>query len=204
MNSLKKIILLITLMVCALNMSAQTYLDHLQQKLAGIGSVTIVQSNDISNLVNGTAKKTATPSKATTPTKTTANQQATKPIVQKEHSNASKNNQENDSYYSEAENTEVDTSKKLMRNSHKINGYRVQVYAGSNSRVDREKATSIGKQVKQHFPGQPVYVHFQSPRWICRMGNYRTMEEARAFLTQVQALGFSHASIVKGKISVSD
>lgn len=200
---MKKLILLITLMVCALNMSAQTYLDHLQQKLAGIGSVTVVQSNDINSLVNGTANKTAATATKTTPT-TKQSATTTKPTVHKEHSTVSQNNQENDSYYSESENTEVDTSKKLMRNSHKINGYRVQVYAGSNSRVDREKATSIGKQVKQYFPGQPVYVHFQAPRWICRMGNYRTMEEARAFLTQVQALGFSHASIVKGKISVSD
>ena len=31
----------------------------------------------------------------------------------------------------------VDTSKKVMRRSYKVNGYRVQVFAGGNSRADR-------------------------------------------------------------------
>lgn len=97
----------------------------------------------------------------------------------------------------------VDTSKKVMRRSYKTNGYRVQVFAGGNSRNDKIKAQQAGNAVKAAFPSQPIYVHFYSPRWICRMGNYRTYEEANAILQQVKKLGYKQACIVRGKISVA-
>ena len=68
----------------------------------------------------------------------------------------------------------VDMSKKVMRNSHKISGYRVQAFAGGNTRDDKQRAQQIGNAIKMKHPDQPVYVHFYSPRWICRVGNYRT------------------------------
>ncbi|MBS5614010.1 MAG: SPOR domain-containing protein, partial [Prevotella buccalis] len=49
---------------------------------------------------------------------------------------------------------------------------------------------------------EPVYVHFYSPRWICRVGNYRSYEEAAHILKQVKGLGYKQASIVRGKITV--
>ena len=97
----------------------------------------------------------------------------------------------------------VDTRKKVMRRSYKVNGYRVQVFAGGNSRNDKIKAQQAGNSVKAAFPSQPVYVHFYSPRWICRMGNYRTYEEANAILTQVKKMGYKQACIVSGKITVA-
>ena len=68
--------------------------------------------------------------------------------------------------------------------------------------ADREKARNIGDAIKMAFPDQPVYVHFYSPRWICRIGNFRTYEEAHAMLQEIQKMGYKQASIVKGKISV--
>ncbi len=103
----------------------------------------------------------------------------------------------------EAEAPAVDMSKKVMRRSYKTNGYRVQVFAGGNSRNDKIKAQQAGNAVKAAFPSQPIYVHFYSPRWICRMGNYRTYEEANAILQQVKKLGYKQACIVRGKISVA-
>ena len=103
----------------------------------------------------------------------------------------------------EAEAPAVDMSKKVMRRSYKTNGYRVQVFAGGNSRNDKIKAQQAGNAVKAAFPSQPIYVHFYSPRWICRMGNYRTYDEANAILQQVKKLGYKQACIVKGKISVA-
>ena len=97
----------------------------------------------------------------------------------------------------------VDTRKKVMRRSYKVNGYRVQVFAGGNSRNDKIKAQQAGNSVKAAFPSQPVYVHFYSPRWICRMGNYRTYEEANAILTQVKKMGYKQSCIVSGKITVA-
>ena len=85
-----------------------------------------------------------------------------------------------------------------------INGYRVQAFAGGNSRKDRQQAESVGNQIKSSYPGVPVYVHFYSPRWICRVGNYRTYEEAHQMLLSLRKMGFSEAVVVKGKITVYD
>ena len=89
-----------------------------------------------------------------------------------------------------------------MTGGYKINGYRVQAFAGGNSRKDRQQAESVGNQIKSSYPGVPVYVHFYSPRWICRIGNYRTYEEAHDILRQVKQMGYPSAVIVKGKITV--
>ena len=84
----------------------------------------------------------------------------------------------------------------------KANGFRVQVFAGGNSRNDRLKAERTGEEMKSLFPYEPVYVHFYSPRWVCRIGNYRTYEEAHEVLSKVKQLGYMSAVIVKGKITV--
>ena len=96
----------------------------------------------------------------------------------------------------------VDMRKKVMGRSYKVNGYRVQAFAGGNTRADRQKAQNIGEAIKLKFPEQPIYVHFYSPRWICRIGNFRTYEEAHAMLLEIKKMGYKQASIVKGKISV--
>ncbi len=85
---------------------------------------------------------------------------------------------------------------------YKVNGYRVQAFAGGNSRKDRQQAEQVGNDIKASFPGVPVYVHFYSPRWICRIGNYRTYEEAHQMLQSLKKMGYSQATIVKGKITV--
>jgi hypothetical protein len=91
----------------------------------------------------------------------------------------------------------------MIRNGHKITGYRVQAFAGGNSRKDRQQAEQTRNAIKSHYPNVPVYVHFYSPRWICRVGNYRTYEEAHQMLVSLRDLGFDQATIVKGKITVA-
>ena len=98
----------------------------------------------------------------------------------------------------------VDMRKKVMRQSYKVTGYRVQAYAGGNSRNDRLKAEQIGNAIKMKYPDQPVYVHFYSPRWICRIGNYRSLAEAQKMLAKVRAMGYKQACLVKGKITVQN
>lgn len=124
-----------------------------------------------------------------------------------EHADANKpehsNSHKEDSSDSDTESVAVDMRKKVMRRSYKVNGYRVQVFAGGNSRNDKIKAQNAGNAVKQAFPSQPVYVHFYSPRWICRIGNFRTYEEANAVLYQVKKMGYKQACIVSGKITVA-
>ena len=89
--------------------------------------------------------------------------------------------------------------KKVMRNSFKVNGYRVQAFAGGNSRADKQKAEQAGRDIKMRFPELPVYVHFYSPQWKCRVGNFRSLQEANRVLKEVRAMGYKQACVVKGK-----
>ena len=63
-------------------------------------------------------------------------------------------------------------------------------------------AEQTRNNIKAHYPNVPVSVHFYSPRWICRVGNYRSYEEAHQMMVSLQNLGYKQASIVKGKITV--
>ena len=85
-----------------------------------------------------------------------------------------------------------------------MKGFRVQAYAGGNSRRDHSQAERVKDKVKEALPGEPVYVHFNSPRWTCRVGNYRTYAEAQAVLQQIRQLGIEGANIVKTQITVKD
>lgn len=96
----------------------------------------------------------------------------------------------------------IDLRKKVMRRSYKTNGYRVQAFAGGNTRADKIKAQQIGNKIKMNFPDQPVYVHFYSPRWICRIGNFKSLNEATKMLKSIKKIGLKQATIVKGKITV--
>ena len=93
---------------------------------------------------------------------------------------------------------EVTTPRKTQR----VAGYRVQAFAGGNTRKDRQMAEQARNNIKAHFSNVSVDVHFYSPRWICRVGNYRTYEEAHQMMVALQNLGYKQASIVKSKVSV--
>ena len=85
----------------------------------------------------------------------------------------------------------------------KARGYRVQVYAGNNSRVARKEANDIADKIKMEFPEMPVYAFFQPPRWLCRVGDYRSIEEADAAMRRLKATGkFKEVSIVREQINI--
>ncbi|MBR5440977.1 MAG: SPOR domain-containing protein [Prevotella sp.] len=169
-----------------LPLSAQSYLEHLQQKTLGLGIVSVHQSKEIDDLVNGTVPVTELENK----TEEVAKERIVlKPDMPKTEVEGN----------AEAE---VDMSKKVMRNSHKVTGFRVQAFAGGNTREDKRKAEEARDKIKRAYPSEPVYVHFYSPRWICRVGNYRTQEEANRMLRNIRNLGYRQAVVVKGKITV--
>lgn len=221
---MKKFVTLLFILTCAtIHSEAQSFLDHLQKKEPGKASVKVSQSKDIDELVNGKVKITIT-TLPQAPT-TSKSKQDDKPSIhpptpQKQDKITDKtkedrnNKQESSAKATERRATKEDTStfeldiptidmrKKVMRKSYKINGYRVQAFAGGNSRADRLRAESIRDNIKQVLPNEPIYVHFYSPRWICRVGNYRSYEEAARILKQVKGLGYKQACIVRGKITV--
>ena len=186
-------LLSLSFIICHLSFSparAQTFTQQLQQSKVGEGKVTVTQDKAIDDLINNpTAPATTTTTPTTTTTTTPTKPQQTVKLTGDDLTDTS------------LAPDSIDRSKKVMK-GQKVNGWRVQVFAGGNGRVDRQKAERIGDEIKTLFPNEPVYVHFYSPRWICRMGNYRTYEEAHDVLTKVKSLGYPSAVIVKGKITV--
>ena len=86
----------------------------------------------------------------------------------------------------------------------KARGYRVQVYAGNNSRVARNEAHKVADRIKEEFPELPVYAFFLPPRWLCRVGDFRSIEEADASMRRLKATGdFKEVSIVREQINIS-
>lgn len=189
-----------------LPLSAQSYLEHLQQKTQGLGTVSVHQSKEIDDLVNGAVPVAKPVAKTTTsPTQNTAaNTEKTAEEEKKEEPKervALKPDMPKTETESGTE-VEVDMSKKVMRNSYKVTGFRVQAFAGGNTREDKRKAEEARDKIKRAYPSEPVYVHFYSPRWICRVGNYRTQEEANRMLRNIRNLGYRQAVVAKGKITV--
>lgn len=227
-------LLLLSVLTISASLQAQTYMDRLKQNAPGKGSVTVHQSKELDELVNGkttyqaSTQKPATyqqdlgktpakqqdsrktpddkAAKANTTQKTTPDSTKKKPAEHHEaaaspqHESATHKTEPEDK--TDSEQTPVDLRKKVMKGSYKVTGYRVQAYAGGNSRDDRQKAEQIGNAIKMKYPDQPVYVHFYSPRWICRVGNFRSLQEANAMLAKVRAMGYKQACLVKGKITV--
>ena len=176
---------------CICGAQAQTFLDRLKKPTKDKAVVTVTQDAAIDKLVNGDNAANTTVTTKKTPSATTKKEPVEKPTS-------------TNTTTSPASSTpaEPDMSKKVMKNSYKVTGYRVQAFAGGNTRSDRQKAENVGNAIKRRFPEQPIYVHFYSPRWICRVGNFRTYEEAHAMLLEIREMGYKQASIVKGKISV--
>ena len=187
---------------CISGAQAQTFLDRLKKPTKDKAAVTITQDAAIDKLVNGNNATNATIETKKAPANTTKKENATSNTATSNATSNTATPSSNTSASHASSTEEPDMSKKVMKNSYKVTGYRVQAFAGGNTRNDRRTAETVGNNIKRRFPEQPIYVHFYSPRWICRVGNFRTYEEAHAMLLEIREMGYKQASIVKGKISV--
>ncbi len=85
----------------------------------------------------------------------------------------------------------------------KIAGFRVQVYAGNNSRQARNEANQMSAKVREAFPELQVYTHFVNPRWLCQVGDFRSIEEADVVMRRLRETGeFKEVSIVRAQINI--
>ncbi|WP_281644784.1 SPOR domain-containing protein [Bacteroides zoogleoformans] len=85
----------------------------------------------------------------------------------------------------------------------KSSGYRIQVYAGNNTRQAKNEAYAVAARIKEYFPDLMVYTSFNPPRWLCLAGDYRSIEEADAMMRRLRATGvFKEVSIVKEQINI--
>lgn len=160
----------------------EKFTDYLLRQKAGKGQVVLHQSARITDLVNGVhaapvaSKPAATPSAKRTETPT---RQLQDTLVY-------------------ADEPTVQTGQRV-----RANGYRIQVYSGGNSRAAKNEANMMGQRVKSLFLELPVYTHFISPHWICRVGDFRTYEEAHVVFQKMKETNrFPEAVIVKSKIIV--
>lgn len=199
----RRIVIATILGLCiGMGADAQTFTQRLQKSGQGDATVTVHHDKAIDDLVNGARLgTTVSPVKGSSVEKG----QTASPVSKKQPAQSS---QEKKPAHQQPKETvshqTVDTAavQHSSARTYKVTGFRVQAYAGGNSRKDRQKADQIGNQLRELFPSEQVYVHFYSPRWICRMGNYRTYEEALQQLQEVKRLGYEAATIVKGKITV--
>lgn len=99
-----------------------------------------------------------------------------------------------------AENLPLDAEgRKVIKSA----GYRVQVYAGNNTRQAKNEAYAMAAQIKEYFPDLTVYTSFNPPRWLCRAGDFRSIEEADAMMRKLRATGvFKEVSIVREHINI--
>ena len=155
--------------------TAQTFTEQLTQSREGEGQVTLQQDSEITALVNGTAPvRSASAARTVVPDTTLT-------------------------AHTDTTSTAVSTGRRM-----KTVGYRIQVYAGGNNRQSKAEALYMANLVRSTFSGIPVYTHFVSPRWICRVGDFRTYEEANELLRRMRITQqFREASIVKSRIIVN-
>ena len=117
---------------------AQTFLDRLKKPAKDKAVVTVTQDAAIDKLVNGdiTAKTTVVNKKehAASTKKESAHSASTK----KESAHSASTTTTPHASSSTIE--EPDMSNKVMKNSYKVMGYRVQAFAGGNKRNDRQAA----------------------------------------------------------------
>ena len=193
--------------------NAQSYTERVQQKQQGKGTVTIHQSKEIDDLVNdptATGVQTGNQkphSGSQTPVANTQQPQASNQKPQTSSQTPAANNQQPQANNQQPQvsslTPDANGQEPTTTATRKVTGYRVQAFAGGNSRKDRQTAEQISHNIKSQFPNISVYVHFYSPRWICRVGNFRTYEEAHQMMVRLQNMGYKQATVVKGKITVA-
>lgn len=182
MCKLKFLSFILLLQFSAATFAQELYTDYLQKEKPGRGTVVLHQSKAITDLVNGLFRKTAG-------SRNTAGSVA-----------------KADSIIRTGAQDEADSlagSAPVLGQRVRANGYRIQVFSGGNSRGAKNEAMMIGKRVKGIFPDIMVYTQFVSPHWQCRVGDFRTYEEANdMFMRLKETQSFKEAVIVKSKINV--
>ena len=163
---------------------AQTFTEHLTRTVAGEGSVILHHDSDIEALVNGqiTYAGYAPASRPQTPA-VSATAAHTDSLL--------------------AGVSSATDQLPVFGRRMRATGYRVQVYAGGNNRQSKAEAYRMAGIVRSTFSDVSVYTNFISPRWTCRVGDFKTREEAAEMLHRMrETQKFREASIVKSQIVV--
>lgn len=180
-------ILTCIMLIAGCTVSAQSkFTEHVKSQQTGERKVVIIQTPQIDDVVNNTPQ----------PVK---NNPATPSNEQRGHDSSKKPSESNgkdkpahshvgDNNHNPAETTPVPSG---TRHRYKGHGYRIQIYTGNNSHNDKMKAYAIGETCQKKFPMLSVYPRFINPRWVCRVGDFRTHEDAQEYAKKIRASGIS-------------
>ena len=178
------------------NTTAQTFLDRLQQPVAGQGTITVHQDTAINQVILN-PQSTLKPEDRR-PAETSHNT----PTGPSSTTTGTSTGTGTGTGTSRPDTTTTVTTPTTGRTRRVVNGFRIQAFAGGNSREDRKKAERTANAIRSQLPNVPVSAHFYPPRWICYVGSFRTHEEAAQMLRTVKGLGYNQALIVKAKVTV--
>ncbi|OYT17673.1 MAG: hypothetical protein B7C24_01355 [Bacteroidetes bacterium 4572_77] len=74
--------------------------------------------------------------------------------------------------------------KSICKTDSLISGYRVQIFFESGN-YSKDKALQTAEEFQESFPNTPYYLSFNEPYYRIRVGDYRTLIEAKGFLSKV-------------------
>ena len=223
LSVMRIILIIICILFCSLSADSQTFTENLRKEQVGQGKVEVKQSAEIELLVNRVPKakeekkkevgekqagtkasavgnNPKSPEKATAPKADVKAETAT--TASGNHKTPAATTGVRKTVKTDEDSIGGQLVKKIMRNAQKVSGYRIQIYSGGNRKTDRQKCEQMAAKVKKSFPELPVYVHFYSPSWKCRVGNFPDYNEAKEMLKELKGIGFTNACIVKGTIMV--
>lgn len=186
---------------------AQNFTQRLQTQVSGQGRVILHQDAAIDALVNG-----GTTVVQTQPTRTVQNpqqparstQQNRQPVQQSQQP-VQQNQQPVTVAETPVQQDVTDTTDEaptVPQRMEKVKGFRIQVYNGGSTRVDKQRAEEAGARISSLYPGIYNEVHFYNETsWKCRVGAFRTYREAKAIRDEIRSI-YPNAEIVKGDIYV--
>lgn len=183
-NIIKGALLLISCMAFSLLPAQTAYTEHLTKNGNGKGKVVLLQDPEITDIVNNTRKKASAETTPTAPSKSgNGNSKPAKPEGKA------------------VENEEEAAAANVRRQRIRTTGFRIQIFTGSNSHADKVKAYNIGEKCRKAFPMLSVYPRYYNPRWTCRVGDFKTREEAQVYAQKIRAAHISgEARIVKCEV----
>lgn len=182
---MKTLLLSTLLFTIGLTAYAQSgFMDHIRRSSEKSGKVVVNQDAEIDRVVNNTTAPEKTADSASS-RKSSASSSKDKDASSSRQTDQQGNEARSDKNVEKSD-AEETAHTRGARQRYKAMGYRIQIFTGSNSHQDKQKAQEIGNKCQKQFPMLSVYAHFVSPRWICRVGDFRSHEDAEAYARKIR------------------
>lgn len=224
---MKSLIALLTLsFLPTLSLFAQsTYTGHLRSAQDGKGTVVVVQSDAIEQVVNNMPK----PKGQVSAPKVQGSKQSDKPAQKPQqggasastqlkgqptgtshlaaegaqHSSAAGGHGAEGASHTSASRSSAAPKHYEERARHKAQGYRICIFTGGNSRADKNKAIQMGNKCKAKFGELSVYPSFIAPRWVTYVGDFRTHQEAQKYVALIRRARISYeVRVVRSEVNL--